>query len=103
MEILEDYTHAGLPVEAGAALIIEVDGYPAGLQPQIDRITSIIERFNAFGLRCTQDEEERAAIWLARKSVAGALARLAPASSGGGSHRTPIPVGESLASHGKNL
>ncbi|MCE5265001.1 MAG: FAD-binding oxidoreductase [Deltaproteobacteria bacterium] len=80
MEILEDYTHAGLPVEAGAALIIEVDGYPAGLQPQIDRITSIIARFKAFGLRCTQDEEERAAIWLARKSVAGALARLAPAS-----------------------
>lgn len=80
MEILEDYTHAGLPVQAGAALIIEVDGYPVGLPPQIDRITSIIERFNAFGLRCTQDEEERAAIWLARKSVAGALARLAPAS-----------------------
>jgi D-lactate dehydrogenase (cytochrome) len=80
MEILEDYTHAGLPVEAGAALIIEVDGHQAGLQPQIDRITSIIARFNAFGLRCTQDEEERAAIWLARKSVAGALARLAPAS-----------------------
>ena len=79
MEILEDYTHAGLPVQAGAALIIEVDGYPAGLQPQIDQIMSVIERFNAFGLRSTQDAEERTAIWFARKSVAGALARLAPA------------------------
>jgi D-lactate dehydrogenase (cytochrome) len=79
MEILEDYTHAGLPVQAGAALIIEVDGYSAGLQPQIDLIIEIIKRFNAFGFRSAKDEEERAAIWFARKSTAGALARLAPA------------------------
>lgn len=79
MEILEAYTNAGLPVQAGAALIIEVDGYSAGLQPQIDQILKIIEPFNAFGLRFTQDEEERAAIWFARKSTAGAMARLAPA------------------------
>jgi glycolate oxidase subunit GlcD len=79
MEILEDYTHAGLPVQAGAALIIEVDGYSAGLQPQIDNIISVIKRFNAFGLRSAKDAEERAAIWFARKSTAGALARLASA------------------------
>lgn len=79
MEILEDYTHSGLPVQAGAALIIEVDGYSAGLQPQIDQIITIIKRSNAFGLRSTRDEEESAAIWFARKSTAGALARLAPA------------------------
>jgi len=79
MEILEAYTHAGLPVQAGAALIIEVDGYAAGLQPQIDQIITIIKRFNAFDLRSTQEDEERAAIWFARKSTAGSMARLAPA------------------------
>jgi glycolate oxidase subunit GlcD len=79
MEILEDYTHAGLPVQAGAALIIEVDGYSAGLQPQIDLIIEIIKRFKAFGFRIAKDAEERAAIWFARKSTAGAMARLAPA------------------------
>lgn len=79
MEILEDYTHAGLPVQAGAALIIEVDGYSAGLQAQIDHIISVIKQFNAFGLRSAKDEEERTAIWFARKSVGGALARLAAA------------------------
>ena len=77
MEILEDYTHAGLPVQGGAALIIEVDGYLAGLQPQMDLITKVIKQFNAFALRSTQDEEERIAIWFARKMTAGALARLA--------------------------
>ena len=79
MEILEDYTHAGLPIQAGAALIIEVDGHAASLQPQSDLIIKIIKQFDAFDLRSTQDEEARAAIWFARKSVAGALARLAPA------------------------
>ncbi|MEI7670483.1 MAG: FAD-linked oxidase C-terminal domain-containing protein [Deltaproteobacteria bacterium] len=79
MEILEDYTHAGLPVQAGAALIIEVDGYSAGLQPQIDLIIDIIKRFKAFGFRIAKDAEERTAIWFARKSTAGAMARLAPA------------------------
>jgi len=79
MEILEDYTHTGLPVQAGAALIIEVDGYSAGLQAQIDHIISIIKQFNAFGLRSAKDEEERTAIWFARKSVGATLARLADA------------------------
>jgi len=79
MEILEDYAHAGLPVQAGAALIIEVDGYQAGLQAQIDHIISVIKQFNAFDLRSAKDAEERTAIWFARKSVGGALARLATA------------------------
>ena len=38
MRILEDYTHAGLPVEAGAALIIEADGYPESVAPQMEEI-----------------------------------------------------------------
>jgi glycolate oxidase subunit GlcD len=79
MEILEDYTHAGLPVQAGAVLIIEVDGYSAGLQAQSDQIISVIKQFNAFGLRSAKDIDERTAIWFARKSVGGALARLAAA------------------------
>jgi D-lactate dehydrogenase (cytochrome) len=79
MKILEDFTHAGLPVQAGAALIIEVDGYSNGVQPQIDLIKKIIERFNAFDLRTAQNEEERKAIWFARKSVGGSLARRAAA------------------------
>jgi glycolate oxidase subunit GlcD len=79
MEILEDYTHAGLPVQAGAALIIEVDGYSDGLQAQIDLIIEIIQQFKAVNFRIAKDAEERAAIWFARKSTAGAMARLAPA------------------------
>lgn len=79
MRILEDYTHAGLPVDAAAALIIEVDGYPESLSPQMDEIVAILRERQARDLRLAQTDEERANLWYARKSVGGAIARIAPA------------------------
>ncbi|MCU0494613.1 MAG: FAD-binding oxidoreductase, partial [Chloroflexaceae bacterium] len=79
MRILEDFAHAGLPVEAGAGLIVEVDGYPQSVGPQIDAASEILLANGGFDLRVARSEEERAKIWLGRKSAAGAMARLAPA------------------------
>jgi D-lactate dehydrogenase (cytochrome) len=79
MRILEDYAHAGLPVEAGAALIIEADGYPESVTPQMDEIAEILRRYGAREIRIAQTAEERDRIWYGRKSAAGAMARLAPA------------------------
>jgi len=79
MRILEDYTHAGLPVDAAAALIIEVDGYPESLSPQMDEIVAILRERPARDLRLAQTDEERTHLWYARKSVGGAIARIAPA------------------------
>lgn len=79
MEILEDYTHAGLPVEAGAALIIEADGYEESVDPQMEEISSILRRHHARAIRIAETAEERDRIWYGRKSAAGAMARLAPA------------------------
>jgi len=77
--IIEDYAHPGIPTDAGALLIAEVDGYPAGLSPQIKEISDILESNGGRGLRIAQTDEERENIWFARKSAAGAIARLAPA------------------------
>lgn len=79
MRIIEDYAHAGLPVEAGAALIIETDGYPQSVGPQMDEVAAILRAHAARGLRVAATAEERDAIWYGRKSAAGAMARLAPA------------------------
>ena len=79
MRILEDYTHAGLPVDAEAALIIEVDGYAESLSPQMDEVVAILRERRPRDLRLAQTAEERDQIWYARKSVGGALARIAPA------------------------
>ncbi|HEY7419099.1 MAG TPA: FAD-linked oxidase C-terminal domain-containing protein, partial [Ktedonobacteraceae bacterium] len=77
--IVEPFAHANLPIDAGAVLIIEVDGYPTSLDPQTDEIVHILEAHGGSNIRVAKDEEERSKIWLARKSAAGALARLAPA------------------------
>jgi D-lactate dehydrogenase (cytochrome) len=79
MRIIEDFTHAGLPTEAGAALIIEADGYPESVGPQIDEIETILREQGARQLRVAQTTQERDLIWYGRKSAAGAMARLAPA------------------------
>lgn len=79
MRIIEDFTHAGLPIHAQAALIIEADGYPESVSPQIEEISAILEELGVRDMRIAQTAEERANIWYARKSAAGAMARLAPA------------------------
>ena len=76
--IIEPFAHAGLPTDAGAILIIEVDGYPASLDTQIAEIASIVKDHGGRGLRIAANEEERNAIWFARKSAAGAITRLCP-------------------------
>ncbi|MGC9520721.1 MAG: FAD-binding protein [Anaerolineae bacterium] len=77
MQTIEEYNHPGLPVEAGAALIIDVDGYPDSVQPQLEEVASVLRENRARELRVARSENERTQIWYARKSAVGALARLA--------------------------
>lgn len=79
MVIIEDFVHAGLPVEAGAALIIDVDGFPESLDPQIAEVIETLQSNKAWGIRTAKTTEERDLIWYGRKSAVGAMARLSPA------------------------
>ncbi|MFN8470873.1 MAG: FAD-linked oxidase C-terminal domain-containing protein [Anaerolineae bacterium] len=79
MRIIEDFVHPGLPVDAGAALIIETDGYPESVKPQLDEIIEILTAHDAFQLHVAQTAAERDRLWYGRKSAAGAMARMAPA------------------------
>lgn len=78
-QIIEDFAHPGISTEAGALLIIEVDGYQESLQPQMDEISRILQVMGGYDLRIANTPEAREKIWYARKSAAGAMARLAPA------------------------
>jgi len=77
MRMIEDYSGAGLPVEAEAGLIVEVDGYPAGLDSQMEEVADLLTAQGGHTLRIAQSEEERQKIWYGRKSAAGAMSRLA--------------------------
>ena len=69
---------AGLPVDAAAALIIELDGLEAGLDIEAERVEAICRQGGARTVRRAVDEQERQKIWRARKGAFGAMGRLSP-------------------------
>ncbi len=78
MRVIEACCRIGLPVDAGAVLIAEVDGYEEGLEAQRSELAAILERHGGFNLWIARSEEERQRVWHGRKSAAGAMARVAP-------------------------
>jgi len=77
--IIEDFAHAGLPTDAEALLLTEVDGYQESLDAQVEEIEHVLKRLGVRHLRICQTPEERERIWFARKSAFGAMARISPA------------------------
>jgi glycolate oxidase subunit GlcD len=69
---------AGLPPDAGAALLIELDGIEAGLDDEAARVTDICMEFGARNCRVARDENERKKLWAARKGAFGAIGRITP-------------------------
>src|SRR6202521_1876580 len=68
----------GFPLDAGAVLIMEVDGLEAGLDADAEAITAIAKKNNAREVRRANTEAERLLLWKSRKQAFGAVGRLAP-------------------------
>ncbi|RJP23921.1 MAG: FAD-binding oxidoreductase [Candidatus Abyssobacteria bacterium SURF_5] len=75
---VEESLHAGYPTDAGAVLIIEVDGVEEALGWVVDRIESICRRNRVRDIRIAQSERERDFLWAGRRGAFGAVARLFP-------------------------
>lgn len=78
MEVVDQAIHIGFPEQAGAALIIELDGLTDGMPRAIERVGDICTRHSVIEMRLANTSEEAARIWLSRRAAYGALARLAP-------------------------
>ena len=68
----------GFPLDAGAVLIIELDGLAAGLEKQAAQVIEICKKNKAREVRVAKDEHERAELWKCRKRAFGAIGRLSP-------------------------
>jgi glycolate oxidase len=68
----------GFPLDAGAVLIVELDGLEAGLEAQAGRVISICRHNRAREVRVAQSEQERLDLWKCRKRAFGAIGRLSP-------------------------
>jgi glycolate oxidase len=75
---VEDYTHAGLPLDAEALLLIEVDGHPAAVADDAARIGALCGSHGATSVRLAADEAEGARLAAARRGAFSALARAKP-------------------------
>jgi glycolate oxidase subunit GlcD len=69
---------AGLPLDAEAALLIELDGLEAGLDDEALRAESLCREHGARSVRLAADEKERKKFWAARKGAFGAMGRISP-------------------------
>jgi glycolate oxidase len=90
IQICENFAKAGYPRNAGALLIVEVEGSPAEIDEQLARIRAVAERHDPVAVRESQSDEESKKIWLGRKSAFGAVGQVADYMCLDGT----IPIGE---------
>src|SRR6266478_6163593 len=69
---------AGLPLDAQAVLLVELDGVEAGIDDDADKAAAILREHGARSVHSATDEKERKRLWAARKGAFGAVGRLSP-------------------------
>jgi glycolate oxidase len=74
----EGATGAGYPEDAGAALVVELDGSEAECEARFEEVVSICDDAGADSIRVAEDEAERELIWRTRKAAFAAMGRIAP-------------------------
>jgi len=78
MLAVEPYVQAGYPPDAGAVLLIEVEGLREEAEEQAEAVRGICAELAAREIRMGFTPEERERLWAGRKAALGALGRLAP-------------------------
>jgi len=78
IQAVEDFSKAGLPTDAGALLLIEMDGYPGQVEEDAAKAVAICEKQGSVSVKVAGDDTERQKIWSARRSALSALAKLKP-------------------------
>jgi glycolate oxidase len=93
LRTVEEATHAGYPMDAGAVLLIELEGLREAVEEQAEAVIRVCKANGAREVRRAKDEAERALLWKGRKNAFAALGRLAPSyyTQDGVVPRTKIP------------
>jgi glycolate oxidase len=68
----------GFPTDAGAVLIVELDGVAEAVAGQVEQVQAICRAGGASRVDVARDEAERQLLWKSRKRAFGAVGRLAP-------------------------
>ncbi|HEY3728784.1 MAG TPA: FAD-linked oxidase C-terminal domain-containing protein [Solirubrobacteraceae bacterium] len=79
IEAAEQATGAGYRRDAGAALVVELDGPREECLYGLERLIDLCGQAGALDIRIAQTEAERELIWRTRKAAFAAMGRIAPA------------------------
>jgi glycolate oxidase len=75
---VEEFVHAGYPLDVEALLIVELDGPGAEVDHLIARVEEIAKSCRATTQRVSTTEEERLLFWAGRKAAFPAVGRISP-------------------------
>ena len=78
IQAIEAASHAGYPLDAGAVLLLEVDGTPEVADELGQRMAKVCRENGASEVRLARNEAERQALWKGRKGAFSAMGRLSP-------------------------
>ena len=79
IKIVEPRIHAGYPLEAGAVLLIEIEGIPDAVESDSELVREACETSGASEIRVATSSEEREKLWEGRKAAIGAIGAAYPA------------------------
>src|SRR5215204_1736137 len=75
---VEEFVHAGYPLDVEALLIVELDGPAAEVDHLLARVEAIARDCGAVALKVSVSEEERLLFWAGRKAAFPAVGRISP-------------------------
>ena len=75
---VENYEPVGLPHDAEAILLVEVDGHPFAVKDEIEKVKEICQHMGAREVRMANTKEEREELWRARRLVSPAIVKIKP-------------------------
>jgi glycolate oxidase len=75
---VEAHYHAGYPTDAGAVLLVEVDGIAESTRELMAAVREVLAENQGYALREAQTQAERDLLWAGRKGAIGALGRIKP-------------------------
>ena len=78
IEAVEPACHAGYPLDAGAVLLIELDGGAEEVRATADEVSAHCRQAGATEVRVATGQAERDLLWKGRKMALAAMGRLAP-------------------------
>lgn len=78
IQAVENYEPSGLPVDAEAMILIELDGHPAAVHDEAEQVSKVCMEVGAREVKIPQTQSEKAEVWKARKLVSPAIVRIKP-------------------------